>query len=176
MVDSQVVNHDIHIYTVGVRWQGRLVLPISRRISDFLNDTLINYCIFDHLVPDSPGSQLSTQMNLPMDQVAMLKSNLIALSTSKSTSPPPVVSFDRIAKEVKGIKIIIPPLVIFGNLHLMRGVEWFHVLNLPNQKFLSLTDATISCLDLDLPLDDQADFVTVNCQRIVAASLLHSTA
>jgi hypothetical protein len=166
------VSFAVQVYTQGVRWKGNLMLPIPRRLSDYLNDTGANYCMFDHLTLDTPGNRVSTQLNLPMDRVAMQKNNMIAVTTSKSTSPLSVASSDRINKEVNGIKIIIPPLVIFGVLHIVSGTEWSHVLNLLNQKFLSLTDAVILSLDQDQPLDDHADYVAVNFQRIIAAVLL----
>jgi hypothetical protein len=170
MTDSQTVSQPVIIYTPGFRWSGQLELAFGRRLSDLFNVLEFDLIAFEQ-VALSAWEGDPAQPILSMDRVAISRSNIIAIFCASGSDISRGGVSDRVVKVPHRVAIVVPPLVLTGDFHGTREVDWFNALSLSRQKFLSLTSVDIASLAPGLAFGGRAEFALVNRQKIVAIEL-----
>jgi hypothetical protein len=167
MPDSNLVSYPVHIYTVGFRWSGTLSLPLSIRISDYLNDTNWSFLSLEQVTLSAWDKDEFRDLT-KLEVTAVNKPNVVALFTGAGAPTTPRNNVERVAKVTHRLMFYASPYAIVGNLHLIRESNWLQTLQTSRLEFFSVTDATVCCLDSSSSSSQTFDFGVVSRQWIAA--------
>ncbi len=164
MVNADLVQVPLQIYTVSASWHGELTLPAVRRVSDLLNDNGHSFVVLDRVARASYDRGDAEGMLL--ETVAINKRTIIAVVSDQT--PLRIEAADRIPKTLHRVVIHAPPFGLMGNLHLPRSSQLFEVINSARHDFIPLTSAMMWWLDYSSMLSTTSEFIAVNRQWITA--------
>jgi hypothetical protein len=170
MTHSQAVSQPVIIYTPGFRWSGHLTIAFGRRLSDLFNVLEEDLIAFEQVALFAREGD-PAQPILTMDRVAISRSNIIAILCAEGSDTSRGGVADRVVKVPHRVVIVVPPLILTGDFHATREVDWFSALSLSRQKFLSLTSVDVASLTPGLVFGSRAEFALVNRQKMIAVDL-----
>lgn len=168
--------HYVEIFGYEFRWAGYLAIPVGRRVSDFFNVRLEDFIEIERVTlarwHEDPEHPLFS-----MARVAVSQSSMIVILFKEEQSQAGGgggaggAAPERVTKLPHPVRLVAPPFVLAGGFHVPPGANWFDAISLSRQRFIGLTQVTITFLEPILMPDIHTSFVLVNRQKISAIEL-----
>jgi hypothetical protein len=177
MIEQNIVNHKLEIYTPRLQWKGDLPLAAFRRLSDFLNDSSfrsiqLNRVELTPLVKknDRRATGPAPQEQAPgqgseaaaLVQTAVIGKESIIVIVAPTPAQPRANPIDRVAKVPFRMMFHISPLAAVGSIFLARNARWDEALMSLRQDFVIVTDATIWSPDYGIVFGTNLDFAMIS--------------
>lgn len=173
MPELQMAPRRVRVFGREFRWDGEIMLPAGRRLSDFFNNRREDLVELERVTLTRWTQQ--ERPLLSMQRVAVSMNSMILVVLSESQPQPEAQAGEaspmRVAKLAHPVRLVAPPFVLAGGFHAPPGAAWFDAISLTRQRFLGLTAVTVAFLEpLNAP-DAYADFILVNRQSVTAIEM-----
>jgi hypothetical protein len=166
MSSVEMAIHRVDLFMSDQCWRGDIATLPSRRLSDFFNDQMHEYCTLNgatlltwdkgHLIEHETFAAMHVHMK-----------NIIAAVGSfdplKAKTDPTI----RVQKQPVSVTLYAPPFTLQGQMHLFSGAQIFDAIDAARQNYVTLTNAMLM-LDHAPLLAFPAELVLVNRLWITA--------
>ena len=166
MTEPNAVVYPLVVYSTDFRWTGETPVPSHRRLSDFLNDRTLLAFVLHHVIPATWENNLWRE-GQKIESLALLKRNIAMIVPGANSPPPPPAPLDRVRKAPTHVIIHLPSFTVEGDLNLLYGADWLHVVTSAPEDFFPVTKAGVWHTKTRTQLETGVKFMLVNRQGIL---------
>lgn len=166
----EVVVHPVELF--GSRWRirGKLATTYHGRLSDYLNQQILEFITLQNASLSFFGDPTGTQQ-IRGEAITVARREILFVHPvdEPGVAPPPASSPPfAVHKIPHRVLCYLDTHLIEGNLHLVREMKIRDALDSLRDLFLALTDATVSELGASGLMHTSYPFISVNKEHIVA--------
>lgn len=167
MENPNFATYTLTIFAGEYRWEGKLDIPAHRRVSDYINDRDERFLkLRDAQFVFWQTDAFDVPRQAPV--AVLVKQNIVVVVPSPGAAQPPGDPFDSVEKVSRRLSVHIPPLLLQGEFHSSRLVDWIVALNVARADFIPLTNVTIWHYRTSSRLHENLPLVLAQVQRVVA--------
>jgi hypothetical protein len=159
--------YQLTLYSVDYRWSGEAAVPSHRRLSDYVNDTMLAAITLTN-ASTSVWMNESLRDLRQTESVAIHKRNTLIIASKTDVAPSRDSTVERVQKVIFRILVHLPSYTVIGNLSLLPHQSWLNILTAANQDFFPITKVNVWRTKTGAQIETDLGLVLVNRQEVIA--------